>query len=80
MERPDDGGVPLPGQQEPDRGSGGAAVQLGGAIVLVGEGGASWSGRTCGVSTSQSHPISSLTHQDQHSLPQSQKGINEALR
>ena len=48
MERPDDGDVPLPGQEEAERGGGEAAAKLGGGgVVLVGEGGQSRSGGTC---------------------------------
>ena len=41
MERPDGGDVPLPGQEEAERGGGEAAAQRGGGggVVLVGEGG-----------------------------------------
>ena len=47
MERPDGGDVPLPGQEEAERGGGEAAAKLGGGVVLVGEGSKSRSVGTC---------------------------------
>ena len=48
MERPHDGDVPLPGQEEAERGGGEAAAQRGGGgVVLVSEGGQSRSDGTC---------------------------------
>ena len=53
MERPDGGDVPLPGQEEAERGGGEAAAQLGGGrVFLVGEGGEPRSDGTCKKVTS----------------------------